>query len=210
MNTISNNGYKRMHFLINKAKIWIQNFFKFLGNIYLIPLSSLKLRLSLVSWLCDRDVLRGIGYLHHVKKRCHGNFSETNIVIVNGRAKVTGMVNDISKTSLDDYSDHLHLAIIIRRSFGTKQLAIPTELELFITYISTEKPSRYASKLYTHTHTHTLTLKYLTYTSCYSGPGCSISKIIQFFYPLYKDWATGWLLIRSCILGSPKSPLCWH
>ena len=155
MNTISNNGYKRMHFLINKAKIWIQNFFKFLGNIYLIPLSSLKLRLSLVSWLCDRDVLRGIGYLHHVKKRCHGNFSETNIVIVNGRAKVTGMVNDISKTSLDDYSDHLHLAIIIRRSFGTKQLAIPTELELFITYISTEKPSRYASKLYTHTHTHT-------------------------------------------------------
>ena len=83
-------------------------------------------------------------------------------MIVNGRAKVTGMVNDISKTSLDDYSDHLHLAIIIRRSFGTKQLAIPTELELFITYISTEKPSRYASKLYTHTHT--LTLKYLTYT----------------------------------------------
>ncbi|KAM4073585.1 hypothetical protein ACB094_10G030900 [Castanea mollissima] len=89
-----------------------------------------------------RDVLRGIAYLHHVKKRCHGNLSETNIVIVNGRAKVTGMVNDISKTSLDDYSDHLHLATIIRRSFGTKQHAIPTELELFVTYISTEKPSR--------------------------------------------------------------------
>ncbi|XP_075642660.1 uncharacterized protein LOC142614021 isoform X1 [Castanea sativa] len=89
-----------------------------------------------------RDVLRGIAYLHHAKKRCHGNLSETNIVIVNGRAKVTGMVNDISKTSLDDYSDHLHLATIIRRSFGTKQHAIPTELELFVTYISTEKPSR--------------------------------------------------------------------
>ena len=107
--------------------------------------------MSLFSWLCGRDVLRGIGYLHHVKKRCHGNLSETNIVIVNGRAKVTGMVNDVSKTNLDDYLDYLHLATIIARCFGTNQQAIPTELELFLTYISTTKPSRYANKLYTYT-----------------------------------------------------------
>uniref|UniRef100_A0A2N9H8I8 Uncharacterized protein n=1 Tax=Fagus sylvatica TaxID=28930 RepID=A0A2N9H8I8_FAGSY len=88
------------------------------------------------------QILRGIGYLHHVKKRCHGNLSETNIVIVNGRAKVTGMVNDVSKTNLDDYLDYLHLATIIARCFGTNQQAIPTELELFLTYISTTKPSR--------------------------------------------------------------------
>ena len=53
----------------------------------------------------------------------------------------------------DDYSDYKHLATIVQRSFKTEQHDIPTELELFITYISTEKPSRYASKLYTHTHT---------------------------------------------------------
>ncbi|KAF3966578.1 hypothetical protein CMV_009326 [Castanea mollissima] len=89
-----------------------------------------------------RDVLRGIGYLHRVKKRCHGKLNETNIVIVNGRAKITGMVNDISKTHLDDYSDYKHLATIVRRSFETEQHDIPTELKLFLTYISKTEPSR--------------------------------------------------------------------
>nr|POF04335.1 hypothetical protein CFP56_16393 [Quercus suber] len=49
-----------------------------------------------------RDVIRGIGYLHRVKKRCHG-----------------------------------------KRSFLTKQHAIPTELNLFLTYTTkVTKPSR--------------------------------------------------------------------
>ncbi|XP_075671463.1 uncharacterized protein LOC142641001 isoform X2 [Castanea sativa] len=89
-----------------------------------------------------RDILRGIDYLHRVKKRCHGKLSETNIVIVNGRAKITGMVNDISKTYLDDYSDYKHLSTIVRRSFKTEQHGIPTELQLFLTYISKTEPSR--------------------------------------------------------------------
>ncbi|KAL4619171.1 hypothetical protein ACB092_06G060500 [Castanea dentata] len=89
-----------------------------------------------------RDILRGIDYLHRVIKRCHGKLSETNIVIVNGRAKITGMVNDISKTYLDDYSDYKHLSTIVRRSFKTEQHDIPTELKLFLTYISKTEPSR--------------------------------------------------------------------
>ena len=71
-------------------------------------------------------------------------------MIVNGRAKITGMVNDISKTYLDDYSDYKHLATIVQRSFEIEQHDIPTELKLFLTYISKTEPSRYASKLYTH------------------------------------------------------------
>ncbi|KAG2680150.1 hypothetical protein I3843_11G086000 [Carya illinoinensis] len=91
-----------------------------------------------------RDVLRGIDYLHSVKKRCHRNLSTLNIVIVNGRAKITGMVNDAatSKTKHDDHLDYKHLANVIRTCFGSKQQNIPTELKLFLTYISNSKSSR--------------------------------------------------------------------
>ncbi|XP_050267030.1 uncharacterized protein LOC126710549 isoform X2 [Quercus robur] len=86
-----------------------------------------------------RDVLRGIGYLHRVKNRCHGKLSETNIVVVNGRAKITGMVGPRLQ---DHYSDYKHLATIVRKSFETEQHDIPTELKLFLTYISKTEPSR--------------------------------------------------------------------
>ncbi|KAB1215718.1 hypothetical protein CJ030_MR4G016473 [Morella rubra] len=90
-----------------------------------------------------RDVLRGIGYLHRVKNICHSNLSVLNIVIVNGRAKITGIVSGVLKTNnVDDYLDYLDLATIVRSCFGTKQLHIPAELELFLTYISVTKPSR--------------------------------------------------------------------
>ncbi|XP_042947927.1 uncharacterized protein LOC122280888 [Carya illinoinensis] len=91
-----------------------------------------------------RDVLRGIDYLHSVKKRCHRNLSTLNIVIVNGRAKITGMVNDAStsKTKQDDHLDYKHLAKVIRTCFGSKQQNIPTELKLFLTYISRSKYSK--------------------------------------------------------------------
>ncbi|KAB1215722.1 hypothetical protein CJ030_MR4G016477 [Morella rubra] len=85
-----------------------------------------------------RDVLRGIGYLHQVENRCHGNLSELNIVIVNGRGKITGMVKDVSKKYVDDY---LSLATLLEVAFVGTQ-TIPTELELLLTYISTTEPSR--------------------------------------------------------------------
>ncbi|KAB1215762.1 hypothetical protein CJ030_MR4G003024 [Morella rubra] len=84
------------------------------------------------------DVLRGIGYLHQVENSCHGNLSELNIVIVNGREKITGMVKDVLKKYVDDY---LSLATIVRSCFHRERQTIPTELELLLTYISTTKPS---------------------------------------------------------------------
>ncbi|KAF5477703.1 hypothetical protein F2P56_004320 [Juglans regia] len=91
-----------------------------------------------------RDVLRGIDYLHSVKKRCHRNLSTLNIVIVNGRAKITGMVNDAStsKTKQDYQLDYQHLANIVRTCFGSEQKNIPTELKLFLAYISRSKDSK--------------------------------------------------------------------
>ncbi|XP_040987267.1 uncharacterized protein LOC121235100 isoform X1 [Juglans microcarpa x Juglans regia] len=91
-----------------------------------------------------RDVLRGIDYLHSVKKRCHRNLSMLNVVIVNGRAKITGMVNDAatSKTKQDDQLDYKHLANVVRTCFGSEQQNIPTELKLFLAYISRSKDSK--------------------------------------------------------------------
>jgi hypothetical protein len=87
--------------------------------------------------------LRGIDYLHHVKRRWHGNLSVLNIVIVNGRAKITGMVNAVPRTNLDGYWDDLaNLVSIVVRCFGTIQQNIPTELKLFLSYISTPKSGR--------------------------------------------------------------------
>ncbi|XP_050267035.1 uncharacterized protein LOC126710552 isoform X2 [Quercus robur] len=42
----------------------------------------------------------------------------------------------------DDYSDYKHLATIVQRSFKTEQHDIPTELKLFLTYISKTEPSQ--------------------------------------------------------------------
>ncbi|KAF3953755.1 hypothetical protein CMV_020827 [Castanea mollissima] len=117
-----------------------QNFKQWLQENYLSDQQGKNLNPKFLQIL--RDVLRGIDYIHHVKKRCHGKLIETNIVIMNGQAKITGMVNNISKTYLDDYSDHKHLATIVRRSFDTEQHDIPTELKLFLTYISKTEPSR--------------------------------------------------------------------
>ncbi|KAB1215765.1 BTB/POZ and MATH domain-containing protein 4 [Morella rubra] len=86
-----------------------------------------------------RDVLRCISDLHQVEKICHGNLSELNIVIVNSRGKITGMLNDVSKKYVDDY---LSLAAIVRSCFRSQRQTIPIELELLLTYISTTKPSR--------------------------------------------------------------------
>ncbi|KAB1228040.1 hypothetical protein CJ030_MR4G029269 [Morella rubra] len=86
-----------------------------------------------------RDVLRGIGYLHQVENRCHGNLSELNIVIVNGRGKITRMLKDVSKKYVNDY---LSLAAIVRSCFCSQRQTIPTELELLLKYISKTKPNR--------------------------------------------------------------------
>ncbi|KAG2680152.1 hypothetical protein I3843_11G086100 [Carya illinoinensis] len=101
-----------------------------------------------------RDVLRGIDYLHSVKKRCHRNLSTLNIVIVNGRAKITGMVNDASasKTKQDGHLDYKHLAKVVRTCFGSKQQNIPTELKLFLTYISRSKDSKSSRLLNIENH----------------------------------------------------------
>jgi hypothetical protein len=93
--------------------------------------------------------LRGIDYLHHVKKRCHGNLSVLlNVVIVNGRAKITGMANAVPKKKLGGCRDYSDLSSIVELCFETKQQTIPTELQLFLKYISKAKPSRYVNYMY--------------------------------------------------------------
>jgi hypothetical protein len=95
--------------------------------------------------------LRGIDYLHHVKKRCHGNLSVLlNVVIVNGRAKITGMENAVPKKNLGGCRDYSDLSSIVELCFETKQQTIPTELQLFLKYISKAKPSRYVNYMYVY------------------------------------------------------------
>lgn len=140
-----------------------------------LPSSTPSFRVLLVSFFLyvGRDVLRSIDYLHSVKKRCHRNLSTLNVVIVNGRAKITGMVNDAStsKTKQDYQLDYKHLANIVRTCFGSEQQNIPTELKLFLAYISRSKDSkssRYVNRLLEtslYTYTCIKTYIYMTWNS---------------------------------------------